>query len=267
VALLLIAACLTAVLTVTKRWPSAHPAKVAWCVAAVALILFFTVAPVQVLITVYAAGILAVTSRRSPVTPATLAISAGIGVGGGLLMVVLWNPLHTGGPSHSEGSRAMLLFLLLLGVTGTGTALVGKAAARRANGTNDPPARQARAWQYLAAGPLTAASAALVFTLLRVNGAIHVAAMCPETKVLHPNLRPFLCSSAPAIWMFYLVAGVVLGLAIGTFATAAIITPPELAGQPSGQPPPKPLPPSPPPKPPRRPRPDGSSWGGFFAKM
>jgi MFS family permease len=146
----------------------------------------------------------------------------------------------------------MLLFVLLALVAGVGIALAGKAAARHGKNT-DPVALKAEVWQYLAAGPLTAASAALIFTLLRVSPAIHVAAMCPVTKALHPGMRPFLCSSAPAIWMFYLVAGPLIGLAIAACAGAAATAP-----QPPGLPPPKP---------PREPPSDGSHWGGVFVKM
>lgn len=59
---MLIAACLAGVLIVPARRPQVQPALVGWCAAAAGLVLFFTVAPLQVLIAVYAAGILAVTS-------------------------------------------------------------------------------------------------------------------------------------------------------------------------------------------------------------
>ena len=91
----LIAACLAAVLIVTARWPQVSRVLVGWCAAAAGVALFFTVAPVQVLITVYVAGILAVTARRSPVTPATLAICTAIGAAGGLLLDAVWD--HAGG--------------------------------------------------------------------------------------------------------------------------------------------------------------------------
>jgi hypothetical protein len=245
----LIAACLRAVLTVTARW-QARPALVAWCAAAAGLVLFFTVAPLQALIACYAAGILVVTSRRSPVTPATLAISAGTGVGGGLLVVALWNPTRTASaPGLHPKTDVPLLFAVLIAVIITGTAIAGVVAARRAGDTKDPLALKARAWQCLAAGPLTAASAALMLPLLRASHATHVAAMCPVTQALHPQLRGFLCTSAPAIWMIFLVAGPVIGLAIGTGAGAL------------------PAPPSPPSQPPLEP-PPGRSWsGGFFVKI
>jgi hypothetical protein len=93
--------------------------------------------------------------------------------------------------------------------------------------------------------------------LLRARYAIHVAAICPATKALHPALRPFACTSAPAIWVFFLVAGPIIGLAIGTCIGAAITAP-----QPPTLPPRKP-----PPEPPSEPEPDGSRWGGVFVKM
>jgi hypothetical protein len=139
-------------------------------------------------------------------------------------------------------------------VIGAGTAAAGVVAARRARGTNDPLARRARAWQCLAAGPLTAAAAALMLPLLRASHATHVAAMCPATQALHPQLRGFLCSAAPAVWVFFLVAGPVLGLAIGTCAGSVA------AAQPPSQPPPEP------PEPPREPGPDRSWSAGVFVK-
>jgi hypothetical protein len=77
--------------------------------------------------------------------------------------------------------------------------------------------------------------------LLRATPAVHIEAACPATNV-------FLCTAAPAVWMFFLVAGPVLGLAIGTCAGA--IT--------ASHPPPEP--------PPREPRPDRSWSGGVFMK-
>ena len=249
-ALVLIAGCLAAVLTVTARRPQVRPALVAWGAAAAGLVLFFTVAPLQVLIAVYAAGILALTSRRSPVTPATLAISAGIGAVGGLLVVALWNPTRSApAPGLQPKTDVPLLFIVLIVVIAAGTGVAGAVAARRASGTNDPLARKARVRQYLAACPLTAATAALMLPLLRASHAIRVAAGCPATQ-------PFHCTAAPAIWVFFLVAGPLIGLAIGTCCAGAIT-----AAQPPSQPP------SQPPKPPREPRPDRALSGGVFVKI
>ena len=229
-----------AVLLVTARRLRARPVLVAWCATAAALVLFFTMAPVQVLIAGYAAGILATTSRRSPVTPATLAISAGLGIAGGLLMVVLWNPLQPG-PDSSTTGRPMTLFMLLVVVTAAATGAAAWVAARQARGIEDPWAgHRTRMWQCLAAGPLTAASAAFVLPLLRANPAIHHAASCPAS-------HQFPCTAAPAVWMVLLAIGPVLGLAIGSAATGL-------------------LPPPPAPQPPDEPQMGGSRSAGIFVK-
>ena len=247
----LIAACLAAVLIVPARWPQIRPALVAWCAAAAGLALFFTVAPVQVLIAVYAAGILAVTSRRSPVTPATLAISTGTGIGGGLLVVALWNPTrYAPAPGLHPKTNVPLLFIVLIAVIAVGTAVAGKAAVRRARSTGDPLAPKARAWQYLAAGPLTAASAALMLPLFRASPAVRIAAACSPTR---PG--PGHCTAAPAVWVFFLVAGPLLGLAIGSIA--GLITAAQPPAQPPGQPPLTP---------PGEPRPGGSWSAGVFVR-
>jgi hypothetical protein len=249
----LIAAGLAAVLIVSARRPRASPVLVAWCAAAAGLVLFFAVAPAQVLITVYAAGLLAVTSDRSPVTPATLAISAGAGVGGGLLVVALWNPSRSApAPGLHPKTDVILLFVVLVVVAAAGTAAAAIVAARRAKGTNDPLAVKARAWQHLAAGPLTAATAALMLPLLRASHAVQVEAGCPATHFGH-------CTAAPAIWMLFLVAGPVLGLAFGSYACA--VTAVEPPGQPPRRPPPEP------PEPPDEPRPDGTRAGGLLVKI
>jgi len=193
-----------------------------------------------VLIVVYVAGILPVTARRSPVTPVTLAICAGTGVGGGLLMVVLWNFLRSGGPG-ADTSRVMLLFMGLGALAAAGTTAAGAAAARRARGLDDPLAlRKARSRQCLAAGPLTAGTAALMLPLLRASAAVHIAATCPAS-------RPGHCIAASAVWVFLLVAGPVLGLAIGSLAGSVIAAQPPL-------------------EPPREPRPGGSRSGGVFVR-
>ncbi len=212
-ALVLIAACLAALLIVPERWPRVRPELVAWCAVAAGLVLFFTVAPFQVLIAAYAAGILAVTSRRSPILPATLAISAGAGVAGGLLLVGLWNFTRMSpAPGAAPRSGAALLFYLLIIVIAAGMIAAGVPATRRASGTNDPQALKARAQQYLAAGPLTAAAAALMLPLLRASPAIQVTAACPATHIGY-------CTAAPTIWIFFLVAGPVIGLILGTLAS------------------------------------------------
>jgi hypothetical protein len=250
VALVLIAACLAAVLIVPARWPRARPVLVGWGAVAAGLVLFFTVAPVQVLITFYAAGILAVTSRRSPVSPATLAISTGTGIAGGLLMIVLWNLLQARGPSHANVDRAGMLFMLLVGLAAAATAATACLVERRGKGPDDSLARRkARMWQCLAAGPLTAATAALVLPLIRAGAAVHLAAGCPATHFGH-------CTAAPAVWMFFLVMGPVFGLAAGTVGGI-----PAPAAQPPRRPPPDP------PGEPDQPQPGSTRAGGLFVKI
>jgi hypothetical protein len=228
IALVLIAGCLAAVLLVTARWPQVRPELVAWCAVAAGLVLFFTVAPLQVLIAVYAAGILAVTARRSSVTPATLAISVGLGAAGGLLVVALWNPSRTSpGPGLAPRTGVPLLFILLILVIAAGTITAGVVANRAANGANDPVALKARARQVLVAGPLTAAFAALMLPLLRASDAIQVTAACPAKHVGY-------CTAAPAVWIFFLVAGPLIGLALGTWGHALTLTQPAGESQPDG---------------------------------
>jgi hypothetical protein len=246
----LIAACLAAVLIVPARWPQVRPVLLAWCAAAAGLVLVFTLAPLQVVIVVYAAGILAVTSRRSPVAPATLAVSSGIGVAGGLLVVALHDPTRAPrAPGLHPQTQVILLFIVLVVAIAAGTAAAGAVAARRVRGTGDPLALKAQAWQYLAAGPLTAASAALMVPLLRTGPAVHYLATC---RAAHPAN----CTAAPTVWMFFLVVGPLLGLAFGTC----------LGSLPADQPPPRP-PHDPPPEPPREPEPDHSRAGGVFVKI
>jgi hypothetical protein len=243
----LIAACLAAVLIVPARWPRARPVLVAWCATAAGLAVFFTLAPLQVVITVYVAGILAVTSRRSPVTPATLALCATIGVAGGLLVDVLWVPVRLRGPGANI-TGAVLLFGLLMVVATAATAAAGKIAERRGRGTGDPLAlRKARVWQCLAAGPLTAAATAIMLPLLRTSAAVHYATHCPAAYQQH-------CSSPRGVWMFFLVIGPVVGLAIGTCVGATADAQPQ---------PPR----RPPAGPPRRPQPDSPPAGEVFVKV
>lgn len=186
----------------------------AWCAAAAGLVVFFTVAPLQVLTAIYAAGILAVTSRRSPVTPATLAISGGFGVAGGLLVVALWNPTRTPrAPGLPLKTDVPLLFMVLIAVIAAGTLVTGAAAARRASGKSDPVALRARSWQFLAAGPLTAAAASLMLPLLRVSDAVHFARRVPGEKGF-PQHR-----STGDMGVF-LVAGPLVGLAMGIWASS-----------------------------------------------
>lgn len=242
----LIAVCLAAVLIVPARWPRIGPVVVAWCVTAAGLAVFFTLAPLQVLFTFYVAGILAVTSRRSPVTPATLVLSVTFGIGGGLLADVLYDVVRRRGPGANT-SGPILLFVMLMGLALAGTVAAAKVAERHGGSTDDPAVRKARMWQCLAAGPLTAAATAIMLPLLRTSAAVHYATHCPASYLQH-------CSSPRSVWVFFLVFGPVVGLAIGTCVGAIA------DAQPQPQPPRRP-----PPDPPYEPLPDGPPPGEIAA--
>ena len=94
IALVLLGAALAALAVVKARWPDADPSLL-WAVAAVAGLLVFFAVPLQALAIVYVAGILAATSRRSPVTNASLAGGTITGLG----------PHHGPGRLRSSGGR------------------------------------------------------------------------------------------------------------------------------------------------------------------
>jgi hypothetical protein len=236
----LIAVLLAAVLIVPARWPQIRPLLVAWCAVAAGLAVFVTLTPMQVMFTVYVAGILAVTSRRSSVTPVTLALCTAIGIGGGLLVAVLYGVVRRQGPGANV-TGPVLLFMLLIAVAAAGTAAAVKAAEQRGGGnTEDPALRKARKWQCLAAGPLTAAASAIMLPLLRTGPAIHYATHCPASYQQH-------CSSPRSVWVFFLVIGPVVGLLIGTLGSAIAEDQPQPPRRPPPDPPHHPLPNSPPP--------------------
>ena len=107
------------------------------------------------LITVYAAGILAVTARGSRIAPATLAFGAGAGVAGGLTW---YAASRTGNP---------WLILVVVVVAFAAPTAAGAGAAWRTSGRDDPEAlRRDRLRQGLAAGALTGGVAALLITIL-----------------------------------------------------------------------------------------------------
>jgi hypothetical protein len=231
--------CLAAVLIVPARWPRIQPVVVAWCATAAGLAVFFTLAPLQVMLTAYVAGILAVTSRRSPVTPTTIALCVGIGLAGGLLVGELWDVVRLRGPGANTSGPPLML-MLLAAVAAAGTVAAFQVAERRGKGMGKTALRKNRMWQCLAAGPLTAASTAIMLPLLRASAAVHYATHCPASHLQH-------CSSPRSVWMLFLVFGPVIGLAIGSLMAAV----PEAQAQPPRRPPPdppqEPLPGSPPP--------------------
>jgi hypothetical protein len=142
------------------------------------------------LITAYAAGIFAVTARRSRIARATLAFGAGAGVAAGLTW---YAAARTGNP--------WLILVVVVAVFAAPTA-AGAGAAWRSPGQDDPEAlRRDRLRQGLAAGALTGGVAALLITILIFGTMV----------VLHRQ------SPAPSTeaHMLVLFLGPLLGMALG----------------------------------------------------
>jgi hypothetical protein len=116
--------------------------------------------PAQEIAVVYVAGILAATSRRSPVANASLAAGALTGLAAGLTAALAVYELNT------QDDRYVDLILLLLFVTTIlSGALAGAAASWLRPGTGDAKElREARIRQGLLAGTASGAVAGLVLT-------------------------------------------------------------------------------------------------------
>jgi len=125
------------------------------------LVLFFgLLLSVWCLITAYAAGIFAVTARRSRIAPTTLLYGAGAGVAGGLMVYAATWP----GRGFLDGNPLLPLAIVVLPAMMLGTSA---AAARRLLGPNDPEALRRECWrQGVVAGALTGGVAALLITTL-----------------------------------------------------------------------------------------------------
>ena len=140
-----------------------------------------------VAIAAYAAGLLAVTARRPPVSPVALAIGAAAGVAAGLLMYALppvgrWPHITSGWLAGMYGvARALALPLAL------GTAIAaGLVAARRTGRRRQQlPVADTRARQGVVAGLCAGAVAALLFCVLSTG-----------TVALLPN------TVKPLLWVF-----------------------------------------------------------------
>jgi hypothetical protein len=131
-----------------------------------------------VVIAAYVAGVLAVTARRPPFSPAALAIGTGAGAAAGLLMYALppvgrWPHITMGWLAAVYGVARVLALPLALG-TGIAAGLV---AARRAGRRRQLPLADVRARQGMAAGLCAGAAAALVFCVLSTG----TAALLPHT--------------------------------------------------------------------------------------
>ncbi len=124
-----------------------------------------------VVVAAYIAGLLAVTTQRTPVRPGALAIGTGAGVAAGLAMYALPPLAH---PPHVTnawltGAYGVARVLVVPLVAGAGVA-AGLMAARRTSGRGSPlPLGDARARQGVAAGLCAGAAAALVVSVLGIS--------------------------------------------------------------------------------------------------
>jgi len=157
-ALVVLGTALAALAVVKTRWADADP-SVPWAVAGMAGVVIFVVVPLQALAVVYVAGILAATSRRSPVANASLAVGGIAGLAAGLATDLAF--YETAG----DDSYALLLLLGVVTMLFLLAALAGAAAARRLSGTGDPrDLRAARVRQGLLAGAVAGAVSGLLLT-------------------------------------------------------------------------------------------------------
>jgi hypothetical protein len=135
-----------------------------WAVAVSAGLLVFVLVPLQALAIGYAAGIFAATSRRSPVTSASLAAGTITGLAAGLAAAVTVYGLATPTDRYVD-----LQLLAVLTTTFLFAALAGAAAAWLLPGTGDPQElRLARSKQGMLAGTVAGAVSGLLLTNLFV---------------------------------------------------------------------------------------------------
>jgi hypothetical protein len=159
IAVVLVGLGLAALAVVKARWPDADPA-VPWFIAGIAGLLVFVAVPLQALAVVYVAGILAATSRRSPVAAASLAVGAITGVvtglGAGLVIYGLNTP---------DDRYVSLMFLIVVTMLLLLPGLAGMAGAWLLPGAGDPQElREARGQQGLLAGTVAGAVCGLLLT-------------------------------------------------------------------------------------------------------
>jgi hypothetical protein len=182
---------------------------------------------------VYVAAILALTARRSRVTPATLATGTGTGLVLGAVLYAIFplgfttQPTNPRLPGYAAGLLIALAWVLLF----TGPALASAVAARRYCRPDSPEqASKLRIRQATAAGFLATAVGALTVAAL---GTVTVA-LLPRTGWLLHGLYPGQHLSAAAAYYRELTASVrighyglillsfpVIGLLIGLWAGAA----------------------------------------------
>jgi hypothetical protein len=155
----LVGAALTTLAVIKARWPDADPGAI-WSVALVAGVLVFFAVPLQALAIVYAAGILAATSRRSPVTNASLAAGTVTGLATGLATTLAVYEV-----ARTSDRYVAILFLGVVTMLFLLAVLAGLAAAWLLPGTGDPEkVRVARGLQGLLAGSVAGAVCGLLLT-------------------------------------------------------------------------------------------------------
>ncbi len=165
-ALVVLGAALAALAVVKARWPDAEPSAL-WVGASMAGVVIFAVVPLQSLAVIYAAGILAATSRRSPVASVSLAAGTVTGLAAGLASGLA---IYEGG---GDDNYAGLLLLGLVATVFLFAGLAGVAAAWRLSGIEDPQElRAARIRQGLLAGSVAGVVCGLLLTDLFVVGVV-----------------------------------------------------------------------------------------------
>ena len=165
-ALVLLGAALAALPLVKARCPDVD-AGALWAIAGTAGFVMFLVVPLQAIAIVYVAGILAATSRRSPVANASLAGGAIAGLAPGLAVGLAVY-------ANIPDSYAGLLVLGVLAMTFLLATLAGAAAAWLLSGTGDPQElRAARIRQGLLAGSVAGAACGLLAHQLLRGGRVH----------------------------------------------------------------------------------------------
>jgi hypothetical protein len=158
-AVVLLGAALATPPVVKIRWPQVD-ATTLWAISGMTGAIVLAVVPLQALAILYAGGILAATSRRSPIATVSLAAGAMTGLAAGLTAALAVYELNT------QDDRYVDLILLLLFVTTIlSGALAGAAASWLRPGTGDAKElREARIRQGLLAGTASGAVAGLVLT-------------------------------------------------------------------------------------------------------
>jgi hypothetical protein len=161
IAVVLVGAGLASLAVFRARWPDADSGAL-WAIAAIAALFVFLVVPLQALAVAYVAAILAATSRRSPVTSASLAVGTIAGLATGLALYEVANAVQSDQYAALLVLGLVIMLFLLAG-------LAGAAAAWLLPGTGDPQELwAARGLQGLLAGSVAGAVCGLLLTNLFV---------------------------------------------------------------------------------------------------